>query len=383
MTDTINQREEDSENRALIALSMVQGIGPGRIRQLISDIGTAQEVLQTSIEQLGKIKGIGAGVAWSISTFDQFDLVDEQFRWAERAGATLIPYWNARFPELLDKIYDPPAYLWVRGDEKVFAKKAIAIVGTRKPSTYGLKAAGYFAEELAQHGFTVVSGLAFGIDAAAHKSALEANGTSVAVLGSGIDRIYPAKHSELARELMLQGAVISELPLRSKPDAVNFPRRNRIISGLALGTLVVEAFEKGGALITARLAVEQNREVFAVPGSMFNNTSSGTHAIIKAGQAKLVCNVDDILEELGDYASSEYGISQITRENGQTKLAAQIANLGSIEKRLYDVLGEEPLQIDSICLMAGLDVSTALVYLLSLEFKGLIQQLAGKQFFRC
>lgn len=370
-------RDSNEDHRALLALSMVPGVGAGRVRQLITHFGSAQLVLDAPAKVLKQLKGVGKGLAQAIATFDGYDAIDEQFQWAERAQATLLPFWHLGFPAQLDRIYDPPAFLWVRGDINILSTNSIAIVGTRKPSAYGIKAAAYFAEALSDQGFTIVSGLAYGIDAEAHQTTLKAGGHSVAVLGSGIDRIYPAKHAGLARDLMLQGAVVSELPLRSKPDAVNFPKRNRIISGLTLGTLVVEAFEKGGALITARLAVEQNREVFAVPGSMFHATAGGCHALIKMGQAKLVCQVDDILEELGEH---------ITGANGQASSRAtqqiDLSTLGTVEKRLYDVLSTDPVQIDVICREAGLDVSTALVYLLSLEFKGLVFQLAGKQFYR-
>lgn len=368
----------NEDHRALLALSMVQGVGVGRIRQLITHFGSPQRVLDAPAPVLQQLKGVGDNLAQSIAAFDAYDAIDEQFRWAERAQATLLPYWHRRFPEQLDRIYDPPAFLWVRGDLDVLSTHGIAIVGTRKPSAYGLKAASYFAKALSGHGFTVVSGLAYGIDAAAHQAALNAGGHSVAVLGSGIDRIYPSKHAALARDLMLQGAVVSELPLRSKPDAVNFPKRNRIISGLTLGTLVVEAFEKGGALITARLALEQNREVFAVPGSIFHETAGGCHSLIKMGQGKLVCDVEDILEELGEHIVG----TNNGRISGKTEAVVDLSTLGAVERRLYEVLSADPKQIDVICREADLDVSTALVYLLSLEFKGLVYQLAGKQFYR-
>ncbi len=365
------------EHRALLALSMVSGIGPGRIRQLVAQIGSARDVLDTPAEVLKEAKGISAGVAHAISGFEDYARVDAQFEWAERADATLIPYWDSRFPALLDRIYDPPAFLWVRGEIVALQDKSVAIVGTRKPSAYGLRAAAYFAEALVAHGITVVSGLAFGIDGAAHRAALEAQGKSVAVLGSGIDRIYPSKHAGLARSLMMQGAVISELPLRAKPDAMNFPRRNRIISGMTLGTLVVEAFDKGGALITARLAIEQNREVFAVPGNIFNTTAEGCHSLIRQGEAKLVHTIEDVLQELGDYV-----VKDVKTGTAEKKSEIDLSSLGSVERILYDALTNQPKQIDVICRNTGLDASTALVYLLSLEFKGLVYQMAGKQFYR-
>ncbi|MCG8608693.1 DNA-processing protein DprA [bacterium] len=251
--------------------------------------------------------------------------------------------------------------------------RAVAIVGTRRSSEYGRRMAHEFALELAQRGFTVVSGLAYGIDAAAHQGALEAGGRTLAVLGSGADRIYPAKHKKLAQTIAGQGAVLSEYPLGAAPDAPNFPRRNRIISGLSLGTLVVEAFEKGGALITARIAVEQNREVFALPSPVHSRPGAGTNRLIQRGHAKLVLTVDDIVEELGLPEPAPSLFSEATEPP---------PDLHPIERQLFDVLEAEPQHIDTLCQKTGHDVSTALVYLLGLEFKGLVRQMAGKQFFR-
>ncbi len=363
-----------ADHRALLALSMVPGVGAGKIRQLITHLGSAQEALDAPLHVLQEVKGIGPNVAREITLFDQYPVVDEQLAWASRADACLLPFWDDRYPHLLHTIFDPPAYLWMRGIAATLDKPAIAIVGTRRPSDYGLRAAAYFAKELVSYGFVILSGLAYGIDGAAHSAALEAGGSSIAVLGSGIDRIYPSRHMDIARELVLQGAIVSELPLRARPDAANFPKRNRIISGLSLGTLVIEAFEKGGALITARMALEQNREVFAVPGSIFSQTAKGCHGLIAGGQAKLVNSVDDILDELG----------VATQAGSRDKQPANKAlSLQGIERKLYDLLGEDPQHIDAICHAAQVDVSTALVYLLNLEFKGLIRQLAGKQFYRC
>lgn len=366
---------DTADRRALLALSMVPGIGAGKIRQLIAHFGSPQDALSAPLRALQEVRGIGPNLAREIVAFDQYPAVDEQFEWAQRADALLLPFWDDRYPGLLHTIFDPPAFLWFRGEVDVLDAPAVAIVGTRRPSAYGMRAATHFAKELAALGFVIISGLAYGIDGAAHHAALDAGGASVAVLGSGIDRIYPAKHTEIARRLALQGAIVSELPLRAKPDAANFPKRNRIISGLSLGTLVVEAFEKGGALITARMALEQNREVFAVPGSIFSPTAAGCHRLIAGGQAKLVHTVSDMLDELGV-------VSEAIRQNGVSK-ADRSQQLQGIERKLYDLLGEDPMHIDVLCHEAGVDVSTALVYLLNLEFKGFVRQLAGKQFYRC
>ncbi len=362
--------DERAEQRALIALSMVPGVGPGRIRALLARFGSAGAALATSRTALATVPGLGPQTAAAIAGFDGAADVEDQMRRAERAGATLVPSWAPGFPRPLRQIYDPPTFLWLRGDLLEQDEKAIAIVGTRRATDYGRRLAHEFAAELAGRGFTIVSGLAYGIDAAAHRGALEAGGRSLAVFGSGVDNIYPARNAALAQAMIEQGALLSEYPLGAKPDAPNFPRRNRLVSGLALGTLVVEAHETGGALITARLALEQNREVFAVPGSLHSKASAGCHRLIQQG-AKLVLGVKDILEELG-----------FAEEDRAATPAPPPPDLGPIEQKLYDALDAEPIQIDALCTRTDLDSSTALVYLLSLEFKGLVRQMAGKQFFR-
>ncbi len=358
------------ELRALVALTLVPGVGPGRIRALLARFGSAQAALQASVAALVQVPGIGAQTARRIASFDDWDAVDVQFERAERVGATLIPAWDARFPSLLRQIYDPPALLWVRGALAPENNNAVAIVGTRRPTDYGLRTARQFAAAMARAGVTVISGLAYGIDAAAHRGALDAGGRTLAVLGSGVDRFYPARHARLAQAIMTQGALLSELPLGAAPDAPNFPRRNRLISGLARAVLVVEAYERGGALITARLALEQDRDVLAIPGALHNPASAGTNRLIRDSLARLVCSPDDVLEVLG------MGHTPATPEPPSPP------PLRGPERQLYEALEPEPLHIDVVCERTGLDPSTALVYLLQLEFKGLVRQLAGKQFYR-
>lgn len=359
------------EKRALIALSLVPGVGSGRIRQLIQEFGSAEEVLAASEKRLAATPGIGRQVATAIARFDADAEVDEQVRRAMQTGARLISEQDARFPRLLKEIFDPPAYLWVLGTLEP-EEPSISIVGTRRPTDYGRRIAHDLAYELASLGFCIVSGMAYGIDAWAHRGALEAGGRTIAVLGSGLDRIYPSRHVTLARDIAEGGAVVSEFAMGSPPDAGNFPRRNRLVSGFSAGTLVVEAYEEGGALITARLALEQNREVFAVPGSIHSKASAGANRLIQQGHAKLVQSVDDILDELdferpGDSAAS--------------LPALDLADLSAEERALCRALGAETLHIDRLCAASGLEPSAALVHLLNLEFKGIVRQLAGKQFF--
>ncbi len=365
---------DDDEIRALVALSLVPGIGPGRIRTLMSYFGSARAALRASRSALECVPGIGAQIGAAIAEFRSDDVVDQQFERADKVGAELITVWDDRYPELLRQIYDPPTFIWVRGDLREVDKRAIAIIGTRRATDYGRRIAHDFASELAGRGFTIVSGMAYGIDAAAHRGAMAAGGRTIAVLGSGVDRIYPAEHLNLANQIIEHGALISEFPLGAAPDAPNFPRRNRIVSGLTLGVLVVEAHEKGGALITARLAIEQNREVFAIPGSLYSAAGAGCNRLIQRGHAKLVLNVDDIISELGVMTGESSSAPEDKSEI--------VSQLSDIESLLYNALDSTPVHIDTLCARINVEPSTALVYLLSLEFKGLVRQMAGKQFLR-
>ena len=359
------------EKRALIALSLVPGVGSGRARRLVTKFGRPDLVLAAPAQALAGIEGIGPQTADAIARFDGEDEVEEQVRRAVQCGASMVTSWDDDFPRLLSEIYDPPAFLWVKGSLQA-EDEAISIVGTRRPTAAGRRIAHTLALELASIGFTIVSGLAYGIDACAHKGALEAGGRTIAVLGSGIDRVYPERHAALARDITERGAVVSEFPMGSKPDAGNFPRRNRVVSGLSRGTLIVEAYRDGGALITARLALEQNREVFAVPGPITSKASEGTNRLIQLGQAKLVQSIDDVLDEL-DF---ERTASAVARPN-----ALKLSDLTPEERALCRALGNDTLHIDRLCAGSGLDPSAALVHLLNLEFRGIVRQLAGRQFY--
>ena len=339
----------------------------------MSSMGSAEAVLGASAASLASVPGIGRDLAVEIATADYGKAVDEQFSRAEKAGAGIVTLGDPNYPFLLRQIHDPPVFLWMRGRLPVSdaPARALAVVGTRRMSPYGLRVTGELTEALVREGFLIVSGLAYGIDAAAHRAALDAGGCTIAVLGSGIDRIYPARHTRLAEELMVEGALLSEYALGTAPDGAHFPRRNRIVSGLALGTLVVEAYEEGGALITARLAVEQNREAFAVPGSVYSPSSAGVNRLIQKGEAKLVQGVEDILEEL---------------DMGSKAMPAPMKDIPALspeETTLCRALSTAtgPLHINTLCLSAGMDPATALVHLLDLELKGIVKQLAGKQFF--
>ena len=360
------------EQRALVALSLVPGVAAGRLRQLLSAFGSAREALAASRATLGSVPGIGRRTAARIASFEDEGAVDRQLASAARAGATMVPIWDDRYPFLLKQIFDPPVFLWVRGQMPRSAEtdRAVAIVGTRRPTSYGRRVAQEMSAALARLGFTIVSGLAYGIDAAAHAAALEVGGRTVAVLGSGVDRIYPSRHRRLAHEMLERGALLSEFPLGARPDAVNFPRRNRLVSGLAAASIIVEAYEEGGALITAALAVDQNRDVFAVPGPIHSPASAGTNRLIQRLEAKLVQNVGDVLSELG-----------VVVDASVMPLPVDASTLAPDEQRLCRVLTDDPMHIDAVCAASGVDASVALVHLLQLEFRGVVRQAAGKHFY--
>lgn len=367
------------ERRALVGLSLVPGLGPGRIRKLLSRRGTALEVFKSNTSTLSDVPGISRRIALSIISFNQFDLVDAQFRAAHRIGARLLTESDPAYPTLLKEIYDPPTFLWIRGEMTEQDNRAVAIVGTRRATSYGRHIAGALAGGLVECGITVVSGLAYGIDTAAHRGAIDAGGRSIGVLGSGVDRIYPGSNRALARRMIQSGCLLSEYALGAQPDAPNFPRRNRIISGMTLGTVIVEAFEEGGALITARLACEQNREVFAVPSpiSRRDGPGSGCNRLIQRSHAKLIMSVEDIISEIRQLQHTE-SVSKARAEEPDSLPDS----LSDEEQILWHALEYQPIHLDAICTKCELDPSTALVNLLNMEFRGLVRQMAGNQFVR-
>lgn len=363
----------EHERRALIALSLVPGIGPGRVRSLLHMMGSASEIMRAPVSALVRAQGIGRQTAAAISTWDDPAAVDRQLARAHAIGARLVALADAEYPAALREIYDPPPFLWVRGRLDAADDPSVAIVGTRRASEYGLRAAGEIAGGLAQAGITVVSGLAYGVDVAAHRATLAADGRTIAVLGSGVDHVYPSRHAPVVRDILERdlGAVVSEFPLGAPPDATNFPRRNRIVSGLSVATLVAEAHVKGGAMLTAAMALEQNREVFAVPTSVFAE-AQGANRLIQRGLAGLVLSAADVLAVVAPQAG----------EAKTHEPKPEPSDLNAVERRLFDAIGATPIPLDTVCAVAQVDAPTALVYLLQLEFRGLVRQLAGKQFFR-
>jgi len=360
--------------RDLLRLSSVPRIGPQKIRALVSHFGDPTNVLEARPTDLIRVPGIDKKLASNIAHHkDGAAFADEQLRRLNKFGGSIISIWEKSYPELLKKIYDPPAFLFVSGAIASEDKHAIAVVGTRHPSQYGQTVAEMMTRELAKIGLTIVSGLARGVDTIVHSVTLKAAGRTLAVIGSGLDVPYPPENRKLLERISEGGAVLSEFPMGAKPDAPNFPRRNRIISGLTLGTVVIESAEDGGAMITATTALDQNREVFAVPGNITEKRSAGPNKLIREGRAKLVQTVDDILEELRPHLRP-----LLKREREPEPMI----ELTLFERKMLDTLQSDTLHIDLIAERAELSTSDALVTLLSLEFKGLVRQLPGKLFSR-
>jgi DNA processing protein len=364
----------------LLTLSQIPHIGSYRLRALVTHFKSTSAVLEASAKEIAAVEGFSHRLASSVAHFLRHDSVHAAREYAERqlsalnrVNGSVLSCWEERYPGLLKGIYDPPPFLFACGEYRGDDSSAIAIVGTRVPSAYGISAAEQFSSELARRGLTVVSGLARGIDTIAHESALNTGGRTFAVTGSGLDLVYPPENRNLQHRIAGSGIVISEYAMGSKPDAVNFPRRNRLVSGLALGTLVIETDLTGGAMITANFALDQGREVFAVPGNITSKRSRGCNILIREGRAKLVECVDDVLVELGPK------LPPLIRTRTLPERKA-VPDLTLFEKRVYDMLTGEPAHIDLLAGRTSLSTSDLLVNLLTLEFKGLVRQLAGKMF---
>ena len=366
--------------RDFLILSRVPGIGPNRLRALVNHFQDPGAVSQATAKQLIAVEGIERKTALTIVNFYRNSGPSEATRYADdqlsrlnKIDGRVITLWDREYPSNLKKIYDPPPFLFVRGSFTERDNYSIAIVGTRDPSPYGTHIAERFSIELSKLGLPIVSGLARGIDTCAHGAALRARGRTIAVIGSGVDIIYPPENKQMAERIIEQGAVASECVMGTKPDAGNFPRRNRIISGITLATLIVETGVDGGAMITATTALDQNREIFAVPSAVNEKRKSGANLLIKEGKAILTETVDDILAELAPR------LKGILKDHSLMK-AEPPPDLTLFERRLYDAMGENPVHIDALAERSGLSTSDALVHLLSLEFKGSIRQMAGKMF---
>ncbi|MEO8512711.1 MAG: DNA-processing protein DprA [Ignavibacteria bacterium] len=371
----------------LYFLTKIDGLGTVRIKRLLDKFGSAENVFDAKPDEITEVENISGKTALSIidsvKSHTEFENnFEELLAKAEKLNIKILPLTDSDYPELLKRIYDPPLILYVRGKyDKSKLVNSIGIVGTRKPSDYGKKMSERFAVELSTAGISVISGFARGVDTIAHKAVLSnkgAMGKTAAVFGCGVDVIYPPENKKLYEEMLENGILMSEYDISAFPDAVNFPKRNRIISGLSFGTIVIESDIDGGALITARTALDQSREVFAVPGYITSKVSHGTNALIKNGQAKLVENIDDILVEISNKL-----VGLKINSNGHSINEVKMSpELTGNEKLIYDafLMTLEPLHIDAISEKSGLNISDSLVTLLNLEFKNCIEQLPGKRF---
>ena len=357
--------------RYWLALKQIEGVGNVLYKRLLDAFKNPEAVFDADERALAGVEGLSEEVAGAIVSFSGFGEIDLEFEKIERAGASLLSIGDADYPPLLAAIYDPPPLLYWKGTWGGQDPYPVAVVGARRTSHYGKTVTERLGRDLAERGITVVSGFARGIDSFAHRAALSAGGRTIAVLGSGLDVVYPRESRPLFDDIVEQGAIFSEFPMGTPPEPRHFPQRNRIISGLSLGCVVVEAALESGSLITARSALEQGREVFAVPGSIFSETSAGTHQLIRTG-AKLVEKVDDILEEL---------LPQLQRRLPPPERNPP-ADLDEEEKKLYPVLSLEPKHIDQVIHESALGAPLVSKLLLSLELKGRARQLGGQFYVR-
>lgn len=370
--------QNNSILRNLIALTLIPGLGSKRVKHLVQECTDLANLFSFSKTQLISFEGIGEASALAILSFKDWDQVDALISETKKVGAQIITIADPEYPRLLKEIYDPPILFWLKGNPEALSKPGVAVVGTRNASTYGKKQAEKLSTQLAEAGLCIFSGLAYGIDTIGHQSALEVGAPTVAVLGSGIDNLYPKNNAVVANRIVKSGgAVISEFPPGTIPDKGNFPLRNRVVSGLSLGVVVMESGIKGGSMITAELALDQNREVFAVPHPLGNPSGTGCNYLIKKGAAKLVQVVDDILVELPIDFSSDPKVTQVEEAKIQ---AWRDYKLDELSTNICEQLERGAIQIDDLAEALERNTSEILVALLQLEMQDLITQKAGKIF---
>ncbi len=358
-----------------LALNHAPGLGGGMLRQLLDVFPDIRSIRHASDGQL-RAGGLPERTIQALRQPDTAS-IDRDLEWNAQTGNRIVTCRDPAYPALLREIPDPPPLLYVHGNTGVLGNLQLAMVGSRNPTPGGARTATDFATHLARAGLVITSGLAFGIDAASHEGALRAGRPTIAVTGTGLDRVYPGRHRELAHRIAEQGALVSEFPPGSPPRPEHFPRRNRIISGLSLGTLVVEAAPRSGSLITARCAAEQGREVFAIPGSIHNPLARGCHALIRQG-AKLVETAEDIVSELGALA-----LAGTIRESGAAPDApAAPETLDADYARLLDCMGFDPVPMDTLVMASGLTPAEVSSMLLQLELRGFVAPTPGARYNR-
>lgn len=363
-------RSSDPAFRAKLRLALVSGVGPRISQTLLDWFGAPEAILAATRSQLEQVSGVGPKLSRKIVEAGEID-IDRELSLCLDFGVDVLTLDDERYPHLLTEIPDPPSILFLRGDLLPADALSVAIVGTRHASSYGLAQAERFGFELAKAGFTVVSGLARGIDGAAHRGALRAGGRTVAYLASGLRSIYPPEHETLADEVAEQGALLSESPPLAKPLSGAFPQRNRLITGMSLGVIVVEAATRSGALISARCAMEQGREVFAIPGRIDNANARGCHRLLKDG-AKLVESIDDVLDELGPLARPA------KTEDGKTIHLPAEMQLNEMETAIMQALADgQPADMDAVVSRSGLPIQNVLSTICVLEMRRLVRRLSG------
>lgn len=368
-----------TNQEAIIILNGIKGIGNAFIRRLVDYFGSPVKALKASGAELASAQIIPANAVQNIIQFSQDTFLLNEYNCARQKQVQIITYLEEAYPALLREIPDSPAVLYVKGDLKVLENPCVGLVGSREASIYGLTTAAQLSRELAEKGFTIVSGLARGIDTASHKGALQAKGKTVAVVGCGLNHVYPAQNKNLFEEIAQSGAVVSEFPFDCAPLAHNFPRRNRIISGLSLGIVVVEASEKSGALITADFALEQGREVFAVPGPIGCFSSTGVNNLIKQG-AKLITSVDDVIEDLAEPFIKNLQEPSVISSQLSENENIQNEILNEEEYKVFEFLTSRAQHIDEISILSGMNQFKLSAVLLQLEMRGYIKQLPGKHY---
>ncbi len=360
----------DADLLAELRLSLVPGVGP-RIRgRLIERFGSARAAMEAPPSMLREVEGVGPKLLANLVAAATFAAAEAELAVCRQQAIHILPQSHADYPPLLRQIYDPPGLLFVRGSVQASDNLAVGIVGTRHPTQYGLRQATRLAESLSRAGLTIVSGLARGIDAAAHRGAIDAGGRTLAVLAGGVVNIYPPEHAQLADEVAARGALVSEVSSSATLQGGMFPQRNRVISGLSLGVIVVEAGDRSGALITARHAMEQGREVFAVPGRVEDRSSRGCHQLIRDG-AKLVQSADDVLEELGPL------FAPAPRDDGTVVRHPAELQLNEIELQVLAAIQTDATPIDQVVATTGLPVAQVLSTVSVLEMRHLVRRLSG------
>ncbi len=365
-----------AEKSLWIGLGCIHGIGPQTFCRLLKTFGSPAHIYAASLKQLKEV--VPVEVANAIAKGIDSAIIANSLHWLAQDNNHLVTLADAEYPKSLLEISDPPPYLYAKGNLALLNQTSIAIVGSRNASVQGEKNAQAFAYDLCSYGLCIVSGLALGIDAAAHRGALKANGATIAVVGTGLDIVYPAKHRDLAHQIVEQGLVISEFELGTPSKPQNFPKRNRIISGLSLGCLVVEANLQSGSQITARLAAEQGREIFAIPGSIHSPMSKGCHQLIKQG-AKLVDCLQDIVEELKLSIKID-SRSDSKDKNLQNVQLSTIANNSTAQDEVFSIMGFDAISLEHLVALSGLTVSEVSSMLMLLELEGKIASLTGGRY---